>query len=47
MTFIIHFEDGHRQSYSNKYDESIEHERDAAWDDAYSRFPEAAYIESF
>ena len=47
MTFIIHFKDGHRQSYSNRYDESIERERDAAWDDAYSRFPDAGYIESF
>lgn len=47
MTFIIHFADGHRKSYSNRYDESIEHERDAAWDDVYDKFPEAAYIESF
>lgn len=47
MTFIIHFEDGYRQSYSNSYDESIEHERDAAWDDVYSTFPDASYIESF
>ena len=30
MTFIIHFKDGHREQYSNHYDENIEHERDAA-----------------
>ena len=33
MTFIIHFKDGHRETYSNRYDEDVEHERDAAWDD--------------
>lgn len=47
MTFIIHFKDGHIETYNNRYDESIEHEVDAAWDDAYSRFPDADYIESF
>lgn len=47
MTFIVHFKDGTRQSYYNRYDEDIEHERDAAWDDVYSQFPEAEYIESF
>lgn len=30
MTFIIHFKNKLRQSYSNRYDENIEHERDAA-----------------
>lgn len=25
----------------------VEHERDAAWDDAYATFPNADYIESF
>ena len=35
MTFIIHFKDGHRETYSNRYDEDVEHERDAAWDDVY------------
>lgn len=30
MTFIIHFKDGHRETYSNHYDDP---ERDAAWDD--------------
>lgn len=35
MTFIIHFKDGHRKTYSNRYDEDVEHERDAE------------YIESF
>lgn len=47
MTFIVHFKDGHRQSYSNRYDEDIEHERDAAWDDVYDASPDADYIESF
>lgn len=47
MTFIIHFKDGHRETYSNRYDEDVEHERDAAWDDAYAAFPDAEYIESF
>ena len=47
MTFIIHFKDRHRETYNNRYDESIEHEVDAAWDDVYSRFPDADYIESF
>lgn len=44
MTFIIHFKDGRRETYNNRYDE---HERDAAWDDVYMRFPEADYIEEF
>ena len=47
MTFIIHFKDGHREPYSNRYDEDVEHERDAAWDDVYAAFPDADYIESF
>lgn len=47
MTFIIHFKDGHRESYSNHYDENDEHERDGAWDDAYATFPDADYIEEF
>ena len=47
MTFIIHFKDGSRRMYSNSYDESIEHEVDAAWDDVYSTFPDAEYIESY
>ncbi|MGN0966521.1 MAG: hypothetical protein ACI4OP_02890 [Candidatus Coprovivens sp.] len=47
MTFIIHFKDGHREMYHNRYDESIEQEVDAAWGDVYSRFPDADYIESF
>ena len=47
MTFIIHFKDGHRKMYSNRYDESVEYEVDAAWDDVYMRFPDANYIESF
>lgn len=43
MTFIIHFKDGHRKTYSNRYDEDVEHERD----DVYAAFPDAEYIESF
>lgn len=44
MTFIIHFKDGHRETYNNRYDEDVEHERDAAWDDVYMTFPDAEYI---
>lgn len=47
MTFIVHFKDGSRRMYSNKYRESIEHEVDAAWDDVYSKFSNAEYIESY
>lgn len=47
MTFIIFLKNGTRQTYSNRYDENIEHERDAAWDDVYAQFPNAEYIESF
>lgn len=47
MTFIIHFKDGHRETYNNRYDEDVEHERDVAWDDVYATFPDAEYIESF
>ena len=47
MTFIIHFKDGHREQYHNHYDEYDEHQRDAAWDDVYMRFPDAKYIEEF
>ena len=35
MTFIIHFKDGHRETYNNRYD------------DVYATFPDAEYIESF
>lgn len=47
MTFIIHFKDGTRKSYSNRYNEDNEQQRDAAWDDVYMNFPDAEYIESF
>ena len=47
MTFIIHFKDGHRETYTNRYDEVDEQERDAAWDDAYETFPDTDYIEAF
>lgn len=45
MTFIIHFSDGSRETYSNRYNE--DDERDAAWDDVYMQYPDAEYIESF
>ena len=47
MTFIIHFKDGHRETYSNHYDENIEHEVGFAWDSVYIQFPDADYIEEF
>lgn len=47
MTFIIHFKDGHRETYNNSYNEDAASERDAAWDDAYMSFPNADYIEAF
>lgn len=47
MTFIVHFKGGHRKTYTNRYDESDEHEKDAAWDDVYMAFPDAEYIEEF
>lgn len=47
MTFIIHFADGHRETYSNHYDENDEQQRDAAWDDVYSSFKNVDYIEEF
>lgn len=47
MTFIIHFKDGSRKQYTNRYDEYDEHQRDAAFDDVYMRFPEAEYIEPY
>ena len=46
MTFIIYYPDGTREQYSNHYDEDIESERDAAFDDAYMTFPDC-YIETF
>ena len=47
MTFIIHFKNERRETYRNRYNENVEHERDAAWDDVYATFPDAEYIESF
>lgn len=47
MTFIIFHKNGTRETYSNRYDENDEHQRDAAWDDVYEKFPDADYIESF
>lgn len=47
MTFIVHFKDGSRDTYSTSYDETIEQERDAAWDEVNTVYPEADYIEEF
>lgn len=47
MTFIVWHKNGSREMYSNRYDESDEHEVDAAWDDVYMTFPNADYIESY
>lgn len=47
MTFIIHFKDKSRETYSNRYDENIEYERYTAWDDVYAKFSNADYIEEF
>ena len=47
MTFIIHFKDGHRETYSNHYDKDDEHKGDATWDNVYMTFPDTDYIEAF
>lgn len=47
MTFIIHHKDGTRETYSNRYDEDDEYQRDAAFDDVHMMFPNADYIEEF
>ena len=49
MTFIIHFKDGYRKTYSNRYDEDVEHESDAAFgNDVYAYISlNADYIEFF
>jgi hypothetical protein len=46
MTFIIHFKDGTRRQYTNRYPEDPEY-RDMAWEDASRTFPDADYIEEF
>lgn len=46
MTFIIHHKDGRRTQYTNRYSESDEQQRDAAFDDAHRKFP-GCYIEAF
>lgn len=45
MTFSIQHPDGTRETYTNRYNEDDAHERDAAFDDCYMRFP-GCYIES-
>lgn len=47
MTFIVHFKNNHRETYSNRYNEYDEHERDAAWDDVRLNYPDADYIEAY
>lgn len=47
MTFIIHFKNKPSETYSNKYDEDNEYERDIAWEDVYNEYPDADYIEEF
>ena len=37
MIFIVFHKDGTRETYSNRYDENDERERDAAWDDVYEK----------
>jgi hypothetical protein len=46
MTFIIHHPDGRRETYNTHYNENNEHERDAAFDECYMKFP-GCYIEAF
>ena len=45
MTFKIHFKDGSRETYNNRYDEDDEYERDLAWEDVRLTYPDAEYIE--
>ena len=45
MMFLIHFKDGHRETYMSKYEEDEEEERGLAWEDVYMTYPEADYIE--
>lgn len=47
MIFIIHFKDGHRETYSNHYDENNEQKKDEVLDNVYMTFPDADYIEKF
>lgn len=46
VTFIV-FLKGERITVSTRYDESKEHEVDAAWDYVRSIYPNADYIERF
>lgn len=47
MTFIIFNKDGTRETYTNRYDEDDEYEKEAAWEDVRMTFPNAEYIEEF
>lgn len=45
VTFIIHAKNGSRQQFVSSYEEGKESNIDAAWDEAYDKFPDADYIE--
>ena len=47
VAFIVTTKDGRRVTYTTHYDEDNEYEVDAAWDEVYSKFPDADYIEKF
>lgn len=47
ITFIIHYKNGTRQSYSVRGNEDNEQDVDAAYDEIYIKFPDADYIEKF
>lgn len=47
VTFIVQTNDGYRETYTTRYRDGIESEVDAAWDEVYSVFPDAEYIEMF
>lgn len=47
VTFIVFTKDNGRITVSTKYDETKEHEVDAAWDYIRELYPHAEYIEKF
>lgn len=46
MDFIVTLPNGSTINYSNDFDESIEEEREAAWDDVDATFPTAVDVEA-
>lgn len=46
VTFIIHHKNS-REQFISSYEEGTESNVDAAWDEAYAKFPNADYIERF